>query len=75
MTKLKNSQKLRIVRYFGNNQSMAVYTTVNRLGETVDLCTTTAVREALDTIANDRFQYKGISATFNGIEIQVNLID
>jgi hypothetical protein len=41
----------------------------------LDIRTATAVEEALKTIADDRFQYKGIGATFYGISIQVDLID
>jgi hypothetical protein len=28
----------------------------------------------LKSIADDRFQYKGVGATFNGINIQVDLV-
>jgi hypothetical protein len=74
MTKFKNSQKLRIVRYFGN-EKMMVFTTVGKLGATVDTRTFDATKTALKTIADDRFQYRGVGATFNGINIQVDLLD
>lgn len=74
MTKLKNSQKIRIVRYFGKEKIM-IWTTVGRLNGTVDLTTLLATELALKSIADDRFQYKGVGATFNGINIQVDLID
>jgi hypothetical protein len=54
---------------------MIVNCTYGKLDETVDYWTACAVEEAVQTIASDRFQYKGISATFLGISLQVDLID
>jgi hypothetical protein len=74
MTKLKSTQKIRIVRYFGN-EKIIIHTTVGRLAGTVDYTTTLATEQALKKIVEDCFRYKGIGATFNGINIQVDLLD
>ena len=74
-TKLKAKQKLRIIRTWGVDGRMMVYCTYGKLHDTLDVRTAGAVEEALKTIVDDRFQYKGIGATFNGISIQVDLLD
>jgi hypothetical protein len=75
MMKIKSKQKLRVIRTWGVDGRMMVNCTYGKLHDTLDIRTATAVEEALKTIADDRFQYKGIGATFNGISIQVDLID
>jgi len=81
MMKIKSKQKLRIIRHFPTSETssgshnMIVNCTYGKLDETVDYWTACAVEEAVQTIASGRFQYKGISATFLGISLQVNLID
>jgi hypothetical protein len=74
-TKLKAKQKLRIIRTWGVDGRMMVYCTYGKLHDTLDVRTAGAVEEALKCIVDDRFQYKGIGATFNGISIQVDLLD
>ena len=73
--KIKSKQKLRIIRTWGVDGRMIVNCTYGKLHDTVDLRTSKAVEEALQCIVDDRFEYKGIGATFNGINIQVDLID
>lgn len=75
MMKIKSKQKLRIIRTWGVDGRMMVNCTYGKLHDTVDPRTAGAVEEALKTIVDDRFGYKGIGATFNGISIQVDLID
>jgi hypothetical protein len=72
--KIKSKQKLRVIRYC-NESHVTINCTYGKLSDTLDIRTSGAVEEALKCIINDRFQYKGISATFNGINIQVNLVD
>jgi hypothetical protein len=72
--KIKSKQKLRVIRYC-NESHLTINCTYDKLADTLDTHTTSAVEEALKFILNDRSQYKGISATFNGINIQVNLVD
>lgn len=74
MMKIKSKQKLRIVRHFGS-EHITVWTTVGKLVDTLDFNTAVAVEEALKTIVDDHFQYKGIGATFRGMSLQVDLID
>lgn len=73
--KIKAKQKLRIIRTWGVDGRMMVNCTYGKLHDTLDIRTAEAVEEALKTIANERFQYKGIGATFKGMSIQVDLID
>ena len=79
--KIKSKQKLRIIRHFpasetsSGSHNMIVHCTYGKLDDTVDYWTASAVKEAVKTIVDDRFQYKGISATFQGISLQVDLID
>lgn len=75
MKKIKSKQKLRIIRTWGVDGRMIVNCTYSKLHDTLDPRTAGAVEEALKCIADDRFQYKGIGATFNGISIQVDLMD
>lgn len=75
MKKIKSKQKLRIIRTWGVDGRMIVNCTYNKLWDTIDHTTAGAVEEALKCIMDDRFQYKGIGATFKGISIQVDLID
>jgi len=74
MMKIKSKQKLRIIRY-ANDGHVTISCTYGKLQDTLDVNTSGAVEEALKCILNDRFQYKGIGANFNGMNIQVNLID
>ena len=75
MLKIKSKQKIRIIRHFPENQGITIYCTFGKLRDTLDYQTAGAVEDALATIASDKFQYKGIAATFRGMDIQVNLID
>jgi hypothetical protein len=75
MTKLKKSQKLRIIRTWGVDGRVMVNCTYGKLHETLDSRTAEAAEQALKCIVDDRFQYKGIGATFNGISIQVDLLE
>ena len=54
---------------------MTVRCLFKNLYDTVDLNTAGAVEEALQTILDDNFTYKGISATFKGMALQVDLLD
>jgi len=73
--KIKSKQKLRVIRYCNDGPAMMVYCTYGKLEDTVDYNTAAAVQEAVKTIVDDRFQYKGITATFKGMSLQVNLLD
>lgn len=73
--KIKSKQKLRIIRTWGVDGRITVNCTYSKLHDTLDLRTAGAVEEALKCIVDDRFQYKGIGAVFQGISLQVDLID
>lgn len=75
MMKIKSKQKLRIIQTWGVDGRITVNCTYGKLHDTLDLRTAGAVEEALKCILDDRFQYKGIGAIFQGISIQVDLID
>jgi len=67
---LNKKSKLRIIRYLGN-ESITVYCTFAKLDETVDYNTAGAVRRALDEMIKENCI--GISASFNGMQLQVNI--
>lgn len=67
---IKKTSKLRIIRYLGN-ESITVYCTFGKLDDTVDYNTAGAVRMALDELLKE--PATGISATFNGMQLQVNI--
>lgn len=75
MKKIKSKQKLQIIRYWGVDGRMTVRCLFKDLHETLDSRTAGAVEEALQTILDDNFAYKGISATFKGMALQVDLLD
>ena len=75
MNKIKSKQKLQIIRYWGADGRMTVRCKFKDLHNTLDFRTAGAVEEALQTILDDKFAYKGISATFKGIALQVDLLD
>jgi hypothetical protein len=68
---IKQNQKLRIVRYMGN-EKVIVFCKYNKLHATVDGITGGAVEQALSHILQE--PCKGISARFNGVNIQVDLL-
>ena len=73
--KIKSKQKLRIIRYWKGDDRIIVHCNYNKLHATLDIRTAEAVEEALQTIVDDNFAYKGIGATFKGMALQVDLLD
>lgn len=73
--KIKPKQKLRIVRTWGVDGRIIVHCAYNMLHATLDIRTAEAVEEALQCIVDERFQYKGIGATFKGMALQVDLLN
>ena len=71
--KIKSNQKLQIIRYWGVDGRMTVRCTFKELHETLDSHTAGAVEEALQAILEQ--PCKGISATFKGMSLQVDLLD
>lgn len=68
---IKKNQKLRIIRYIGK-EKITVFCKYNNLHATVDGITGGAVEEALSHILQE--PCLGISARFNGVDIQVDLL-
>lgn len=71
--KIKSNQKLQIIRYWGVDGRITVRCSFKELHETLDSNTVGAVEEALDAILQQ--PCKGISATFRGMHLQVDLLD
>ena len=69
--RIKKSQKLRIIRYFGKER-ISVFCTYGNLDKTVDMATCGAVNEALTCIFQE--PCRGISARFNNMDLQVDLL-
>lgn len=69
---IKPSQRIRIIRYAGQ-ESVTVYCTYGKVDSTVDYRTAGAVHAAMEEMLKE--PCSGISATFNGIALQLNLID
>lgn len=71
--KIKSKQRLRIHRFF-SDLHVTISCTYGDLGN-LDSKTSGAVGEALKCILDDRFPYKGVRANYNGIDIEVDLLD
>jgi hypothetical protein len=69
--RIKKSQRLRVVRYFGR-ELISVFCTKGNVDDVLDFKTAGAVHLALEAILQE--PCRGISGRFNGATIQVDLI-
>jgi len=69
---IKRSQKLRIIRYAGSDAIM-IYCTYGKVDNTVDHKTAGAVHAAMHELLKQ--PCRGISASFNGVNLQLDLLD
>lgn len=69
---MKQSQKLRVIRYFGDT-AVTFFCKYKDIDSSLDNKTSGAVQTAINEILKE--PCKGISMTANGIAIQVDLLD
>lgn len=69
--RIKKTQKLRVVRYFGQ-EKISIFCTRSGVDDTLDSTTASAVHQALNAIL--QHPCKGVAARFNGVDIQVDLL-
>lgn len=69
---MKRTQKLRIIRYFGDT-NVTFFCKYKDIDSSLDNKTSGAVQTAINEILKE--PCKGISMTANGIAIQVDLLD
>lgn len=74
MMKIKSKQRLRVIRH-SKDEHITISCTYGKLQDILDPQTNSAVEEALKSLLGDHFQYKSVNATYNGINIQVDLLN
>lgn len=74
MKQFDKNQKIQLICHIGRDNKIVNFT-YETIDAVVDESMRGAVRSCLQTIADDNYLYKSISANYNGKEIQVNLLD